>query len=228
MPRGNRRVVQTAVVFDAMGTLIDLEPLRARVEAAGAPAAALEAWFERILHSGAALTLIEDFRPFPELAASALRTTLAQLGGDPDDTGPLEALSELAPYPDAEPALRVLHEARIPAYVLTNGGDEATRGLLERAGLRGYFADVLSIDETEAFKPHPAPYRMTLHHLGRRPEHVWFVAAHGWDVLGAEACGMRAVWVDRLEREWPFPHAEPRRAASLEEAVRLVTAAVAV
>jgi 2-haloacid dehalogenase len=70
--------VQPAVVFDAMGTLFDLEPLRPRVEAAGAPPAALEAWFERILHSGASLTLIEDFRPFSPHAEPRRAATLEE------------------------------------------------------------------------------------------------------------------------------------------------------
>lgn len=47
------------------------------------------------------------------------------------------------------------------------------------------------------------------------------VAAHGWDVLGAMNAGLQAVWVDREEREWPFPVAEPERASTLPDAVAL-------
>jgi FMN phosphatase YigB (HAD superfamily) len=48
------------------------------------------------------------------------------------------------------------------------------------------------------------------------------VAAHGWDVLGARNTGLQAVWVDRLERRWPFPLRQPPRAPGLVEAVAVV------
>jgi FMN phosphatase YigB (HAD superfamily) len=50
---------------------------------------------------------------------------------------------------------------------------------------------------------------------------VTLVAAHGWDVLGARAVGMDAVWVDRVEHRWPFPSPEPVRAPDLERAVEV-------
>jgi FMN phosphatase YigB (HAD superfamily) len=47
------------------------------------------------------------------------------------------------------------------------------------------------------------------------------LAAHGWDVAGAQAAGLGAVWVDRGEREWPLPLAEPPRAPGLVEAAEV-------
>jgi 2-haloacid dehalogenase len=213
--------VSEAVVFDALGTLFDLERARRALVDVGAPPQALEAWFERVLHQGTSLTLVEDFRPLRELAPGALRTTLAQAGVDPAHAEPLDALAELEPYPDAEEALRILYDAGVPVVVLTNGGEEDTRGLLERGGLRAYVDAVLSVDEAEAFKPHPAPYAMALYLLQRKPSTVAFVAAHAWDCAGARARGMRPIWVDRLERDWPLPQPEPERVGSLVEAARL-------
>ena len=51
------------------------------------------------------------------------------------------------------------------------------------------------------------------------------IAAHAWDVVGAKEAGFDAVWVDRLEREWPFPKGRPRRIAhDLVEAADLALA----
>jgi hypothetical protein len=50
---------------------------------------------------------------------------------------------------------------------------------------------------------------------------VTLIAAHGWDVLGAESAGMRGIWVDRLERRWPFPTDAPRRVPDLAEAAAM-------
>ena len=213
-----------AVVFDALGTLFQLRPLVERVEELGAPEGALDAWFERLLHSAATVTLTGDFVPFAELARTALATTAARFGVelDPDDVLPL--LERLPPYPDARPAVGRLQEAGVAWTVLTNGGAEQTRALLEAAGLAERVWHVVSVEEVRAYKPHPAPYRRVLELLELPPEKVTLVAAHGWDVLGARAVGMAAVWVDRVEHCWPFPSPEPARAPDLERAVEVALA----
>jgi 2-haloacid dehalogenase len=212
---GTPPVVPPAVVFDANGTLFDLAKVRDALTSLGAPEAALEAWFQRLLHEAATATFVDAYRPFQELARSSLRTTLAQLGLDRDETRPLDALKELDPYPEAAEALDLV---RGRAFVLTNSGAGSTEQLLERAGLAGRIERVLSCDEVRRFKPHAAPYELARRVAG---DDAVLVAAHGWDVVGARAAGMNAVWVDRNERVWPFPGPEPRRAADLAEAVRL-------
>jgi 2-haloacid dehalogenase len=207
--------VTEAVVFDALGTLFQLRPLEERLEGT------FDAWYERLLHSAAAVTLTGDFVPFAELARTALATTAARFGVelDPDDVLPL--LERLPPYPDARPAVERLQEAGLAWAVLTNGGAEATRALLEAAGLAERVWHVVSVEEVQAYKPHPAPYRRVVERLELPPERVTLVAAHGWDVLGAQAAGLRGIWVDRVEHEWPFPGEEPPRAPDLERAVEL-------
>src|SRR5436190_6650836 len=131
-------------VLDVLGTLFDLEPVRSSFVELGAPAPALEAWFQRILHEAATVTLIESYRPFRELASSALRTTLAQLGMDASRKEPLEALAELEPYPDASEALARLRSAGVSVVALTNGSRESTMRLLQRGGLAGHVEKVFS------------------------------------------------------------------------------------
>lgn len=160
-----------------------LRPLRSR------------AWFQRVLHEAAAVTLVESYRPFKELAAAALRTTFAQLGLDVARTEPLDALSEFAPYPDAQAALARLREAGATVVTLTNGSYESTERLLEAGQLRDD-VDLLLPCDVQAFKPHRAPYELA---LGRVAGAATMVAAHGWDVLGARAAGMD-VGLDRPRR----------------------------
>ena len=136
----------SAVLFDAMGTLFELTPLRERLGDA-----ATEAWFERILH---------------------------------DERGRAEHA----------------HHAR-------------------RAGLE--VDDVFTTADVEEYKPAAAPYEHAVEQLGLEPQQVTLVATHGWDVLGALNARLQAVWVEREEREWPFPLHEPRRASSLVAAVEL-------
>ncbi len=206
-------------VFDVNGTLFDLAPVRRALVELGAPPAALEAWFQRILHGSATVTIVESYQPFKELAAQALRTTLAQLDLDPEGTAPLEALGKLEPYPDAASALRRLREAEVEVMTLSNGARSDTEKLLERSGLSDLVDEIVSCDEVERFKPHRAPYKLAARRAGGA---AVLVAAHGWDVVGAQAAGLDAVWIDREEREWPFPLPPPRRVHDLASAAEAI------
>jgi 2-haloacid dehalogenase len=212
--------VAAAIVFDVMGTLFDLSPLRDRLRAAGAPEGSLEAWFGRMLHGSAALTLVGEFRPFREIGKASLESILEQLGADAGRADEiLHGLGELDPYPDAAAAFDELRAAGVRTATLTNGAEDHTRRLLARAELEDAVELVIAVDEVRAFKPHPAPYHHAAARLGLPVERITLVAAHGWDVVGAHAAGLGAVWIDRLERRWPFPLPEPVRAATLVEAV---------
>ena len=179
-------------VFDAMGTLFDLAPLRERLGEA-----ATEAWFQRILHSAATLTILGEFVPFGELARTTLATTCAKLAIDADQDDVLAQLQRLPPAAGAREAL----ERADRAFVLTNGGREAGETLLRNAGLDDLVERVFGVDEVRAYKPDPRPYRLVLETAGD----ATLVAAHAWDVVAAVRTGLRAVWVNRDERAWPFP-----------------------
>jgi 2-haloacid dehalogenase len=212
---------RSAVVFDVLGTLFHLTPLEEKLGGK----AQLDAWFERLLHSAASLSLAGEWQPFDKLAESTLKTALARMQKDVDATAVLDELSKLPPYPDAGPAFDVLEQSRLTVGVLTNGGERSTRKLLEGAGLEDRVAEIVSVEEIEMYKPHPSVYRHAAERIGVEPKNLTLIAAHAWDVTGAKAAGLDAVWVDRLEREWPLPKGKPRKpAADLEEAAQLVVA----
>lgn len=73
-----------------------------------------------------------------------------------------------------------------------------------------------------AYKPAPAPYHHAAKRLGVDARDTVLVAAHGWDVVGARSAGLQAIWVDRLERRWPFPLPEAKRTSTVAEAVQQV------
>ena len=210
---------RNAVLFDALGTLFHLTPLEEKLGGK----AELDAWFERLLQSAAALTLAGEWQPFEELAQSVLKTALARGEKDVDADAVLAELKRLPPYPDAGPAIATLTEAGISVGVLTNGGERQTRRLLEAAGLDERVDEVVSAEELELYKPHPALYVHAADRIGAELSRTTLIAAHAWDVVGAKQAGLWGVWVDRLEHEWPFPKGKPRRTASdLEQAVALV------
>jgi 2-haloacid dehalogenase len=180
------------VVFDAMGTLFDLAPLRERLGRE-----VTEAWFERTLHSAATLTTVGEFVPFNDLAGTTLATTCATLGVDVDEEDVVAQLRQLPPAAGAREAL----ERADRAFVLTNGGREGGETLLRNSGLDDLVERVFGVDEVRAYKPDPRPYRLVLDTLGD----ATIVAAHAWDVVGGVRAGMHGIWVNESERVWPFP-----------------------
>lgn len=197
------------VVFDANGTLFDLAPVRSAL----GTAEQLEAFFERTIHSALTLTTIGVWASFEEIARETLATTVAQLELEIDEAAVMAAFEELPAFADAAEAV----EKAGSCAILTNSARSSTRKLVDKAGLP--IETILSCEEVRAYKPAPAPYELARQRVGE----CVLVAAHAWDVAGARAAGLRAIWVDRDERHWPLPSLEPaERAHSLIEAVELV------
>jgi 2-haloacid dehalogenase len=222
MTRGDRTGI---VVFDVIGTLVDPEPLRARMAAAGAPDATFEAWFARMLHTATCLTLAGDFAPFAEIARTSLETTLAIVDLDPRQAPAiLEPLAEgaLPAFPDAAAAIDALNTSGWPLYALTNGSADQTRRQLSSVDLGSSFDGIVSVEEVGAYKPHPRTYQRVLEHAGAEAGRSTLVAAHGWDVVGARSVGLEGVWINRSERHWPIPTPQPATAADLVAAAALI------
>ncbi len=105
---------------------------------------------------------------------------------------------------------------------LTNSGADQAHALLDRAGIHSRFSSVVSVEKVQRYKPDPAPYRHTLERLGVPADRAAFVAAHAWDILGAERVGIRAVWIASHERAWPLPIRAGENAADAEVAAALL------
>ena len=198
------------VAFDVNGTLLSLERVRAALREQSLPEWLLPFWFARLLHVVMTRTLVGHYVPFAAAAESSLQQVLALQGFPESAAAPvLAALEQLDPWDDARECVESLARAGHRVAALTNGSAEIAEPLLERAGLRRSLCAVLSADAAGAAKPHPAPYRMLLDRLEADPAETWFVAAHGWDVVGADAVGLRTVWISRVEKRWSLPGAPP-------------------
>ena len=159
------------VAFDSLGTLFDLGELEERMPT--------------VLHHALALSVAGSWEPLDEIAA-ALDPELAR------------HLKELKPFDDAGPALERVCSRGDEAWVLTNGGRDSTRELLERGGLADLVAQIRSAEEVERYKPQREVYELL-------PADATLVVAHAWDVVGARAAGRHAVWVNRRRGAWPYP-----------------------
>ena len=189
------------VVFDVLETLLNLDPLAARLEEVGQPAALLGPWFMRFQRDAMALTLAGDAAPFQPVARQALRTETRHTLSEADIDHVLGGFATLPAFDDAVPALRTLSQAHITVGCLTVGTPANTRRFLEGAGLSEFVDHVITAQAAGVWKPHPEIYRFAAERIDTPIERMALVAVHAWDCHGAKRAGALAGWCARLEHE---------------------------
>jgi putative hydrolase of the HAD superfamily len=199
-----------AVLFDALGTLVDLEPpwpaLRSTLErrhgievteAEAKEAMLAEMSYYREHHAeGADADSLAGLR---RRCAAVLRERLPAAG-----TLGLEEMTELlldslrfAPYPDAAPTLATLREAGLRLAVVSNW-DCSLERVLSQVGLGAALDTVVVSAQAGMAKPDPAIFTLALERLRRRPGEALFVGdSLETDVAGASRAGLRPILIDR-------------------------------
>ena len=107
----------------------------------------------------------------------------------------MQVYMDLQPYPDAVEGLESLG-ARYKLVALSNGEQWYLEKLLGN-NVPVAFDAIISVDQVGAFKPSPGIYRKAVQRLQCEPGEIMMVAAHAFDILGAQACGFRGGYVNR-------------------------------
>lgn len=198
------------LAFDVYGTLIDTHGLLSMLQpVAGDRAMALSMlWRQKQLEYSFRRALMRKYRPFSECTAEALEFACTAIGIElPSEAraGLLQEYLRLPAFSDVARGLRLAREAGFRLYAFSNGTADDVAGLLSHAGLIEWFIDIVSVDEIGSFKPDPAVYRHFLNRAGCSAKNTWLVSSNPFDVTGACAAGMSAIWVQRT----PLPPFDP-------------------
>ena len=137
-----------------------------------------------------------------------LRETLraVKLETEKIDLGEVQRRFNWGPIPgvcafdDTEEVLRVLRAAGLKTGLVTNAAVPMWMrdAELKALGILDYLDVRLTAGDVGKFKPHPHPFRVALHRLGVTADEAVFVGDRVQDdVAGAQAAGMRAIWVRR-------------------------------
>jgi 2-haloacid dehalogenase len=190
-----------AFVFDAYGTLFDVHAAIGRHrDAAGAEADRLsELWRTKQLEYTWTLTLAGRYVDFWTLTERALDWALAQVPSVDRALRPqlLDAYRTLDAFPDARAALADLKARGVSTAILSNGTPAMLAGAVKAAKLEASLDAVFSVDAIHLYKPRPEVYGLATWELRRPATDIVFVSSNRWDVMGAVAFGLRAVWVNR-------------------------------
>lgn len=203
----------TAVVFDAYGTLFDVNAaVRRHADAVGPEAARLsELWRTKQLEYSWVLSLAGRYVPFWALTERALDYVLA-LHPEVDRAVRerlLDAYRDLDAFPEVPGVLTALRERGIRTAILTNGDAAMVDRAVASAGLADHLDAVISVDAANVFKTHPEAYRIALDRLGVRAGEVLFCSSNRWDIAGATAFGLTCAWVNRRGLPDEYPDLRP-------------------
>ena len=188
--------------FDVYGTLIDTSGVAASLDKLlpGHGAAFAAAWRQKQLEYTFRRAAMRAYRGFDVCTRAALDYTDLAFDGKLTTAQKDALMAEyrrLPAFPDVRRALDAMRGTGARLLAFSNGLAKDVHALLEHAGIRGHFEDIVSVDETHSFKPSSSVY---LHFISRACvtcEHCWLVSSNPFDVIGAVSCGMRAAWVQR-------------------------------
>jgi 2-haloacid dehalogenase len=192
----------SVLAFDVYGTLIDPFRMEDYLRAVfGARAKeATELWRSKQLEYSFRRALMKKYESFDVCTAQALRFVSRQLEvplADETMRNVLDQYLRLPSYPDVPAALEELGERGFKIVACTNGTEHAVRGLLDRAGILARFGGIVSVDPIRTFKPDPAVYEYLAAQAQAEKKMVCLISSNPFDVIGAKACGLRTVWVQR-------------------------------
>ncbi|KPM42137.1 hypothetical protein AK830_g4418 [Neonectria ditissima] len=196
-----------AVFFDFMGTCLDwhtsvVQSLPSAIPTDEASKFALE-WRRQYF--------IENDQRFRQgLHPEDIDTTLARvldvaLDQFPDHkshfdadtkTRLIQAWHSQPAWPEVPEAIRSIREdLGLDVFVHANGTTRLQLDLARSSGLR--FNMMFSSQLLGLYKPDPGAYQKALQLVKLKPEEVVMVAAHAYDLRGAQKCGFKTVYIHR-------------------------------
>ena len=206
----NRQGVRT-VVFDAYGTLFDVDSLNEQCdrEYPGQGIAINREWRQKQLGYTWLRTLMKRYADFESITHDALKSTLGEMGLKPTP-GQLRRLSTgyltLSPFPDAKDTLMALCSAKRLA-ILSNGTNRMLQVVVGHSRLSRFFERIMSVERVRSYKPDPSAYRLAMEELNVTSKRdILYVSANEWDAAGAKSFGYTVTWINRKNapfRNWP-------------------------
>jgi 2-haloacid dehalogenase len=193
-----------AVVFDAYGTLYDIQSVAAVTEEAfpGYGEIITQIWRIKQLEYTWLRSLMRRYQDFSIITRDSLAYTLRVLGLEHDSSvfeRIMDKYLHLDLYPEAAAALEAMRDRKLA--ILSNGSPGMLNALVCNSGLDRVLDATISVDSRKIFKPAPAAYSLIESVLGVPPAQVLFVSSNPWDACGAKAVGLNVAWIERVTPE---------------------------
>lgn len=188
--------------FDVYGTLVDPFGMEQQLASLygdrGSAICAL--WRQKQLEYSFRRGLMRCYEDFDACTDRALTFAAKTFKVALSDSARQQLLTDylnLPAFSDVLPALETLKSSGCKLLAFSNGVESSLRTLLGNAGVLAYFAELVSVDDIQTFKPNPDVYAYLVSRGGGQVEDTWLVSSNPFDVIGAKAAHLKAAWVRR-------------------------------
>ncbi len=190
----------TSVVFDAYGTLFDVNSAaeNCKDKIGDKWESFANFWRTTQLEYTWLRSLMKKHKDFWKITEDSLEKSMKVFGIDKNLKNELLNLYKvLSPYPEVKDVLKALKKRNIKLAILSNGTPSLLKELVQSNNLKDLFDDLFSIEEVKIYKPSSKVYDLPIIKYKIKPEEVTFLSANTWDVSGGGNYGYNAIWVNR-------------------------------
>ena len=197
---------KSVYVFDAYGTLFDVNAAAREAATEQAHAALAKHWPQVAANWRAKQLEYTWLRAvaghhcdFWQVTQDGLDWALEAAGlHDPATRARLLDLYwELAAYAEVPAMLATLKARGAKTAILSNGSPTMLQAAVESAEIAHMLDALLSVESVGVFKPHASVYDLVGARFGCAKGDVLFVSSNGWDAAGAAGYGFTTAWVNR-------------------------------
>lgn len=222
----------TTCIFDAYGTLFDVDaaaravakqPGQAQLAAVWATLAA--DWRRKQLEYSWLRSVAGRHISFWQVTQDALDWALDNNGLHSNALRAqlLAIYKECPAFPEVANCLKKLKKRGMNIAILSNGSPDMLVPAVRASGIGAYLDDVLSVEDTQIYKPHHRVYDLVWERFDVPQSEVLFASSNGWDIAGASGYGFATVWVNRHDappdRLWAAPHRTLKNLKTLPDLV---------
>jgi len=216
----------TACVFDAYGTLFDVNSAAAKCKKklGNRWESFANAWRTTQLEYTWLRSLMKKHKNFWEITEDSLDHTMETFKIKKEMRNELlDLYKKLSPYSEVKKCLEGLKAKNIKLAILSNGTPELLKILVESNNIQNYFDDIFSIESVRIYKPDSRVYEMPIKKYDCKPENICFMSSNTWDISGGGVFGYNAVWVNRLNKVFDKLSYKPKNVINnLEELLKII------
>ncbi len=188
--------------FDVYGTLVDpLAMSQFLHELIGDESKRFaEIWRQKQIEYTFRRGLMDRYQNFDVCTQQAMQYVMEFMGvsfSSMEKNNLLNLYKTLQPFPDVVPALKELKQNSFILVAFSNGVQSTLKALLSNAKLFEYFADIVSVDAIQTFKPNPKVYEYLTTQTKSDLSNCWVISSNPFDVIGGKSAGLNAAWIQR-------------------------------
>ena len=200
----------TSIVFDAYGTLFDINAAAQKSALVSSNSILQrnwkelsEIWRKKQIEYTWLQNILNSHTDFLDITKISLDFALEEMALN-QEPKLRETLLDLywasEVYPEVVRVLQELNGRDVKLSILSNGTPDMLFAACTSTRIEKLLDFVVSVEEIGIFKPDRRVYELVNTKMGYKISEVLFVSSNGWDILGASKFGFSTAWVNRNKK----------------------------